>query len=402
MFSAEEGVSLRPSAEGVPAMHGLRLVDCDVHPTFRHGLHDLAPYLSSAWRERLGVTDDGGGRDMFGGVRESTVELPKSPFFTPSPGAFRKDAYPPAGGPPGSDPRLLAKHHLDEYDIDRAVLLGQPALTLGAFPNPDIAATIASAYNDWIEAAWLEADPRYRAALAVAPQDSRRAVAEIERVVDRHPGFVGIFVPLTTSLLGDPQYHPIYELAERHRLPVMIHISGVEGTFRTSPSLGGGVPATYFEYKTVVTTAYQTNLASLVVRGIFERHPGLRVVMVECGLAWLVELMWRMDTNWKALRDEAPWVRRPPSEYIRDHVRFTSQPFVEPPTKKQLRDFCEMVGIEDILLFASDYPHYDFDNPLRVLASVPSEAQEAVRVGNALDVFGERLTRAGRVAVTAG
>jgi uncharacterized protein len=381
--------------QGLDAADGLSLVDCDVHPTFREGLRDLAPYLTAAWRARLGVGGDGG-RDMFGAARTSTIEMPKSPFFTPSPGAFRKDAYPPGGGAPGSDPAFLAVDHLDRWGIDRALLLGQPALTLAAYPDPEMASTIASAYNDWLEETWLDADPRYRAAIAVAPQDPERAAAEIARVVDRHPGWIAVFVPVSTHMLGDPLYHPIYAAAEEHGLPITIHISGVEGTYGTSPPLGGGTPATYFEYKTIVTTTYQAQLVSLVVRGVFERFPALRVVMVECGVAWLVELLWRLDTNWKALRDEAPWVRRAPSEYIFERVRFTSQPFVEPPTKKQLADFCDMVRAEEILLFASDYPHYDFDNPLRILASLPKSAQPAVRAGNAMEVFGPRLANEAR------
>jgi uncharacterized protein len=375
------------------------LIDCDVHPTFREGLSDLAPYLTSAWQARLGVGGAaGGGRDMFGNERTSTIELPKSPFFTPSPGAFRKDASPPEGGPAGSSPGFMVENHLDAWEIDRALLLGQPALTIGAHPNPDVAAAVASAYNDWLEEVWLEHDPRFRGALAVAPQSPERAAAEVRRVAGRCDRFVSVFLPLGPGLLGDEHYHPIFAAAEEAGLPVTVHISGVEGTFATSPALGGATPATYFEYKTVVTTAYQSNLASLVIRGTFERFPSLRVAMVECGLGWLVELLWRMDTNWKALRDEAPWVRRAPSEYVLDHVRFTSQPFVEPPTRKQLLDFCEMVQVERVLMFASDYPHYDFDSPLRVLASLPEASRAAVKADNALALFGERMLAGGMVA----
>lgn len=370
--------------------NGTSLIDCDVHPTFKRGLRDLAPYLSKPWQVRFGITEAGAGTDMFGGVRESTIEMPKSPFFTPSPGGFRKDACPPNGGPPGSDPQFVASHHMDRYKVDHALLLGQPALTLASYPNPDVACVIASAYNDWLDELWLSADDRYCGAIAIAPQDVGRAVAEIERVASR-PGFVAIFLPIGQHMLGDPYYYPIYEAAERHGLPITLHISGVEGTFTTSPAYAGGVPATYFEYKTCVTGVYQANLVSLVVRGVLDRFPQLRVLMVECGIAWLVELLWRLDTNWKALRDEVPWVTRPPSEIIFDRVRFTSQPFVEPPTKKQLRDFCEMVRIEEILLFASDYPHYDFDDPLRVLNSLPKNAQQAVRYENASRLFGDRL-----------
>src|ERR1700754_1436730 len=166
------------SKETERARDAIGVVDCDVHPTFRQGLADLAPYLDSAWQARLGVGETGAGTDMFGGTRSSTIELPKSPFFTPSPGAFRKDAVPPEGGPPGSSPDFLVEHHLDAWGIDRALLLGQPSLTIGAYPNADVATEIARAFNDWIADVWLERDPRFRAALALAPQDPARAAAE--------------------------------------------------------------------------------------------------------------------------------------------------------------------------------------------------------------------------------
>lgn len=377
------------------------LVDCDIHPTFARGLRDIAPHMTDSWRARLGLTEDGAGRDMFGCERESTIELPKSPFYTPSPGAFRKDSYPPSGGAPASDPAFLTSHHLDGYGVSRALLLAQPSLTVAAYPTPDMASTIASAINDWVEAVWLDHDPRYRAAIVVAPQDPKTAVAEIHRIANRRSGFVCVFLPLTTALLSDLHYHPIYEAAEEHGLPIAIHIGGIEGTFPTVPALGGGTPATYFEYKTIVTTAYQTHVASLVIRGIFERFPNLRFAMVECGLGWLVDLLWRMDTNWKALRDEAPWVKRLPSEYVFERVRFTSQPFVEPPTRKQLLAFCEMIQIERTLMFASDYPHYDFDNPLRILASIPDAAIGPVRAGNAYELFGDRMRAPGNRTLAA-
>lgn len=375
----------------------IRLVDCDVHPTFRKGISDLRPYLSEGWQARFGMH----GRvetDQFGNAREATIELPRSPFHFPSPGAFRKDAYPPAGGLPASDPTYTAEHLLDSFGIDRALLLGQGMLTLGGFAQPDYAIAIASAFNDWLEETWLEADRRYRGSIAVAPQDPQLAAEEIRRCAERSDSWVGVYLPVTNIMMGDVHYHPIYEAAERYGLPICVHISGIEGIFPTSPPIAGGMPATYFEVKSVYTTVYQSNLASLVVRGIFERFQGLKVAFIECGIGWLPELMWRLDSNWKALRDEAPWVKRPPSEYILDHVRFTSQPFVEPPTAKQVRDFCEMIQAERTLMFASDYPHYDFDDPRRTIAQLPKDARRAVEAETALEFFGDRMKNSGRPA----
>lgn len=380
---------------------GIRRVDCDIHPIFEHGVLDLAPYLSEGWKARFGMTG-GAETDMFGNARAATLELPRSPFFAPTGGAFRKDSVPPGGGLPASDPRFLAEHHLDAYDIDRGLLLGQNMLTLGAFPQPEHATAIASAYNDWIEARWLDADPRFRGTIAVASQDPDAAAAEIRRCAERDRRWVGVMLSLRNAMMGDPVYHPIYAEAERQEIPVCVHISGVEGTFPQCPPLPAGVPATYFEVKTIYTTVYQANLASMVIRGTFERFPNLRLAMIECGLGWLPELLWRMDTNWKALRDEAPWVRVAPSEYVFDRVRFTSQPFVEPPTAKQVRDFCEMIQVERTLMFASDYPHYDFDDPIRTLAQIPREARRAVEAENALEFFGDRLRREARPTVAAG
>jgi uncharacterized protein len=43
-------------------------------------------------------------------------------------------------------------------------------------------------------------------------------------------------------------------------------------------------------------------LASLVIEGVFERFPLLKVVMVESGFAWVPAFAWRLDKTWKALR----------------------------------------------------------------------------------------------------
>jgi predicted TIM-barrel fold metal-dependent hydrolase len=367
----------------------IRLIDCDIHPSFQNGFRELAPYLTEGWRVRFGMTS-APATDVFGRSIDTAVEMPRSPLYV-APSPFRRDAIPPDGGLPASDPGFVAAHHLDPNKIDRALLLGGSILPLGAFADPERATAVASAYNDWLEATWIEADPRFRGTITVAPQDPEGAAREIRRCAERCDRWVGVLLPVTRSLMGDLVYHPIYREAEHFGLPICVHIGGVEGTFTSSPALPGGPPVTYFEYKTTYTTVYQANLASLVIRGIFGRFPGLRVAFIECGIGWLPELLWRMDANWKALRVEAPWLKRPPSEYVFDHVRFASQPFVEPPTAKQLRNFCEMIQVERTLMFASDYPHYDYDDPKRTLTQIPADARASVAAGNALELFGERM-----------
>jgi predicted TIM-barrel fold metal-dependent hydrolase len=374
----------------------IRRVDCDIHPIFKGGLRDLAPYLTDDWLARFGMKG-AVETDQFGGRREASIDTPRNLNIAPVTGPFRKDSIPPGGGLPGSDPAYLAEHHFDAHGIDRGLLLGQNMLTVGAYPQADYATTLASAYNDWIEEHWLESDPRYRGTIVVATQDPLAAAAEVRRCAERSDSWVGVMLSLQNKMMGDPYYHPVYAEAERQGLPICVHISGVEGAFPQAPPLPAGVPATYFEVKTIYTTVYQANLVSMVVRGIFERFPGLKLAMIECGIGWVPEILWRMDTNWKALREETPWVKRLPSEYVYDHVRFTSQPFIEPPNPKQIRDFCEMIQVERILMFASDYPHYDFDDPTRTLLQIPKEARRRVEAETALEFFGDRLRNPGHV-----
>ena len=248
----------------------IRRVDCDIHPIFKGGLRDLTPYLTDNWLARFGMKGPVE-TDQFGGKREASIETPRSLNIFPVTGAFRKDAIPPGGGLPASDPVYLGEHHLDPNGIDRGLLLGQNMLTVGAYPQSDYATTLASAYNDWIEERWLEVDSRYRGTIVVATQDPQAAAAEVRRCAERCDRWVGVMLSLQNKMMGDSYYHPVYAEAERLGLPICVHISGVEGTFPQAPPLPAGVPATYFEVKTIYTTVYQANLVSMVARGTFTR-----------------------------------------------------------------------------------------------------------------------------------
>jgi predicted TIM-barrel fold metal-dependent hydrolase len=84
--------------------------------------------------------------------------------------------------------------------------------------------------------------------------------------------------------------------------------------------------------------------------------------MVEGGWTWLPSLMWRLDKNWKGLRREIPWTTMPPSEYIRQHVRFTTQPVDAPPNAMHLQQIVGQLGSDELLLYSTDYPHWHADD----------------------------------------
>ncbi len=110
--------------------------------------------------------------------------------------------------------------------------------------------------------------------------------------------------------------------------------------------------------------------------GVFERFPKLKIVLIEGGFSWAPALGWRMDKHWERMRKEVPDVKRPPSEYVREHVWFTTQPIEEPEDPQHLADIIDWIGW-DRLMFSTDYPHWDFDHPQHVFKFALTEAQKA-------------------------
>ena len=365
----------------------LAVVDCDIHPHWRGGLADLEPYLSSAWKKRLGM---GHAEAWAKDVYASHVSVPKNVLYPNPVGVMRRDTVPEDGSVPCGDPAFVARDHLDACGIDRAILVSGSPLGIGGFPDADLAAVIASAHNDWLADMWLAADPRYRGSIVVAPQDPSKAAAEIDRVADR-AGFLQVQLPLLNILMGDRHYLPVYEAAARHDFPIAVHPNSIDGIFSKGPTLAGGVYTYYTEWHAALSQVFHGNTISLVCQGIFERFPGLKVVICEGGVAWLPDVIWRLDKDWRSLRDELPWLTRQPSDYIVDHIRLTTQPFVEPEKRSHLHALLEIIHADQTLLYSSDYPHWDFDHPQRALAGVPDETRSRVLAGNALDLYGDRL-----------
>ena len=120
-----------------------------------------------------------------------------------------------------------------------------------------------------------------------------------------------------------------------------------------------------------------------------ERCPfGRDVSSCQAGFAWAPPLAWRLDQAWKTLRSNVPHLKQLPSETMRHNIWWTTQPMEEPEPREHLRDTIEWMGW-DRLLFASDYPHWDFDDPAHVLPlRVTEQQRHAFFQGNARAVYG--------------
>jgi uncharacterized protein len=323
-----------------------QIVDADIHNTLAQPAA-LDAYLPARWR-RL--------RAQLGERIHAGAHYPRL-----NPAAARTDAWPPGGGLPGSSLDLMREQLLDRWSVERGIL--NPLLEAGELLDLEYAAAFARAINDWQVAEWLDREPRLRASITAPYEDAALALAEIERRAG-DSRFVQLLVAARTlEPLGRRRYWPIYAALEQLGLPVGIHFGGAGGF----PTTGAGLPSFYFEEHAGMATVFQDQLTSLVFEGVFERFPGLRVVLIEGGFGWLAPLMWRLDRTWRMLRDELPHVTRPPSETIRERVYLTTQPIEEPPRPQLLAQLFRQLDMDGRLLFATDYPHWDFDAPDRAL-----------------------------------
>ena len=101
--------------------------------------------------------------------------------------------------------------------------------------------------------------------------------------------------------------------------------------------------------------------------------------------------MWSMDAAWLAHRDDVAHLDRKPSEVFREHFCFTTQPIEEPDDPQQLVQALEFTGMTDRIMFASDYPHWDFDDPAFMLKRLPESWRGPVLSDNAAALYGARL-----------
>lgn len=284
------------------------------------------------------------------------------------------------GAPPASDLGALQRHVLDPWQVERAILNCYYAVD--SLRHPDWAAALARSINDWIVAEWLDRDPRLTASLVVPARDPAAAAAEIDRVGD-HPGFVQVLLPVRSEqLYGQRVYHPLYEAVTRHDLVLGLHWGGTPD----GPPSTSGFPSWFVEEYAAETQIYAAQLISMIAEGVLKKFPTLRVAMFECGFTWLPTWGWRMNKEWKGLRREIPWVDKPPMQLIRDHFRFSIAPIDAGPPE-QMTKILEWLGTDDLLMFATDYPHRHDDDLAEFLGLLSDSAKAKVMAGTAREWY---------------
>ena len=343
-------------------------VDCDLHPA-QPSVPDLLPYLDEYWRDQVADRH----------IAKYTFNLTSYPPNSPL--SARPD-WRQESGAPGGTLDMIRRQALDPVGSRFAicnVLHGAVALF-----SEDMAMALCSAVNDWVRKELLDREPRLRASILVPLHNPEHAVAEVNRVAaDRRFVQVLLFA-MGDMLLGRRPYWPIYAAAEKLGLAIGIHAGS---TYRHAP-MASGWPAHRVQDYIAQSTAFESQLLSFLAEGVFQRFPALRVVLIESGFSWLPNLLWRTSKTWRGVRPEVPWIDRTPAEIIREHVRLTLQPVDVPPgDTAALTHTLEHIGSDRMLLFSTDYPHWQFDGDNVLPDGLSDETVRRMLIDNPLETY---------------
>ena len=277
----------------------------------------------------------------------------------------------------------LVQKSMEMMGIDYTILFPTPMLNLGLHPQPEVEAAIAHGYARWMTERVLTEDPRIKTMLYLPFNTPEAAISLVKEFADA-PGVIGFMVTsVRYKPVHDNAYIPLYTLLEEKGIPLAFH--GAHNWYEKSmEQLNRFISAHAIGFPLY----NMIHLMNLIINGIPERFPGLKVLWMEGGLAWIPFMMQRLDSEYMMRTSEAPLLTKKPSDYMRD-MYFSSQP-IEIPTKMEfMQTTFDMIDAENRLLYSSDYPHWDFDLPSVIydLPFLDEAAKRKILGGNAIELF---------------
>lgn len=359
------------------------IIDAVVHHHWKSQL-EVTNLMSEGWQEHLGIPGS-----LPGGAGAMHI-LPSNPYKRF--GGDYQERSQVGTAPAGSNPELTIEHVFAGGQVERAVLSHDRGMFIPSVPNAFRADALARAMNDWTNERWLSSDGRFAGLIIVPNQTPETAAAEIRRS-GQNERMVGVLMAANGlgKPFGHPAYHSIYEAAVELDLPIVLHVGGDVAADTLTHPTAGGLTATFGETSALSYSPMMTHVQSLIVQGVFEKYPTLRVFVSGAGAAWIPGLFFRLDVNWRALRREVPWVRQLPSEYFKQNMKVSVWPMDRPAesdgAERVIRALNTFSGIEDILCFASGYPHWNGDEARDVAERLPADWHRKVFYQNSLDLF---------------
>lgn len=264
---------------------------------------------------------------------------------------------------PDSEPHrdvTLVRRAMDSMSIDLQVVFPQPMLEVGLHPSPYTATQLMMAYNKWFTETILPADGRIKTMLGLPFENPEESLRTIRMYAD-HPGVIGFLVTSQRSTgVHRNEYMPIYAELEERGMPIGFHAGPNQADSMTS-TMNRFLSAHAISF----VTCNMTHMTNWVINGIPERFPNLKTIWIESGLAWVPFMMQRLDHEYLMRQSDAPLLTKLPSDYMRE-MYFTSQP-LEITDIGLLEATFRAMDAEQTLMYSSDWPHWDFDVPGRMM-----------------------------------
>jgi uncharacterized protein len=295
----------------------------------------------------------------------------------------------------------LIRREMQSIGIDYQIVFPTPMLELGLHPDPQIETAVSWAYTRWLTEEILPHDPQIKTLVYLPFNDPEACLRHIDYFGDK-PGVVGFMVNAARyKPVHDNVFMPIYAAVEERGMPLGFHAH-----FHHTERMFEGMNKFISVHALGFVFFNMVHLTNLIFNGVPERFPNLKFMIIENGLAWLPFMMQRLDNEYAMRTSEAPLLTKKPSDYMREHFYFTSQP-IENVDLEAMEVTFKMINAEERLLFSTDYPHWDFNLPSTIydLPFLSEEAKRSILGGNALKVFGiddSELRRAANPVANAG
>ena len=286
--------------------------------------------------------------------------------------------------------------HLADMAIDGVsgeVLYPSQGLFYYKVADPALFSAICRAYNDWM-AEFCSADrDRLKAIAMINVDDVADAVGELERTAKL--GFVGAMIaeyPVEERRYDHPDYEPLWAAAAALNLPLSLHTAT-----RRIQSNSALLKRTLHDASRRATKVFlpAISMCDMIFAGVFERHPGLRLAIVEFELAWVPYVLTNMDYTYRERHEEALYRFKGdtlPSDFFAQNVCLS---FQEDAVGVRLRD---VIGV-DCMMWGSDYPHSESTFPRSrevlddILQGVPKAERAKIVCHNTARLYGFDLAR---------
>ena len=300
-----------------------------------------------------------GGRIQRQGLRPSDIHEGESPHAAP------------------------VKRAMESMGIDYSILFPTPLLNVGVLPEVEVQVAIMWAYARWLTEEILPAEPSIKTMVCLPFNDPDASLRMVETFGDRD-GVLGFVV-------GSTFHHPVHS---KKYLPIYAHLEelGKPMAFHSAYNWYDRLTEQFNKFLAahgIGRTLYNiVHLTNWTVNGIPERFPDLKSIWIESGVTFLPFLMQRLDAEFMMRSSEAPMLTRLPSEYMKEYY-YTAQPLENTVHQEALEMTFDMINADTQLMYASDYPHWDFDLPSVIydLPFLDERAKRNILGETALELF---------------